>query len=91
MLSHKASLFLRLDGVVLDKLVVACLDLLLGSLALLGRGLALVVVGVLDSSLLAALLRGGLVLRLGGGERGVCSAKLITVSFQDFRVDVHFR
>ena len=73
MLSNRASLLLSLDGVVLlGNLVATSLGLLLGSLALLSRSLAIVVVvGVLDSGLLSALLGGSLVLGLGSGDRGV--------------------
>jgi len=68
MLSHRTSLVLSLDVLLV---VIGSLGGLLRSLALLGRGVALVVVVVLDSRLLAALLRSSL--GLWGGERGVCS------------------
>lgn len=78
MLSNRASLLLSLDGVVLlGNLVATSLDLLLGSLALLSRSLAVV---VLDSGLLSALLGGSLVLGLGSGDWGVCSVSTVTVS-----------
>jgi len=87
MSSQKASiLLLGLDGLVVDKLVLARLDLL-RSLALLDRGLALVIiVAVLDGSLLAALLGSGL--GLGSGERGVCSTGTLNISGFSYKTKV---
>lgn len=75
MLSHKASLVLSLDGLVDKLIVVGSLGGLLRSLALLGRSVGVVLVVVLEGRLLAALLRGGLVLGLWGGERGDCTRR----------------